>query len=169
LFGCYENFPKLIHCEIRFRTKYSRRTVQKLLLQALHKLNKTEFFFEEVAELARLHKATCKINFDFGIADSLSFTYLNEQELAKAQKIIRKNPLSIMDFFCVIRYYKITEKEKPRPLRFDYYLLRFVFDEKNVRVLAYHERGTRRISPKELLEFLLARINDVIVRGKRRN
>ena len=167
MLGHYENFPELVHCETSFRTRYSPRTVQKILLQTLRRLNGTEFSLEEVAGLAGCFKASCKVGFDFGIADSLSFVYLNEQELAKAEKFVRKSPLSIMDFLCVVRYYKIIEGEKPRPLRFDYYLLRFVFDGKNIRVLAYHERGTRRISPRELLDFIVMQIIDVLACRKR--
>lgn len=154
----------MIHCETRLHTKYSPRTIQKILLQTLHRLNRTEFSLEEVAGLARRPKALCKVSFDFGIADSLSFMYLNAQVLAEAKKIVRKTPLPIMDFLCVVRYYKIIENEKPRPLRFDYYFLRFVFNGKDVQVLAHHERGTRRISPEELLEFVLTQIINALTR-----
>ena len=65
-----------------------------------------------------------------------------------------------MDIFCAIRYYKKVQDEKKRPLRFDYYMLRFLFNKNTVEMLVLHERGPRYVSPEEIITFLANKINE---------
>lgn len=167
MLGYYRNFPQLIHGKTSFHTKYSLRTLQKAIIQTLHKLNAYEAPFEEVVGLPPLSlTAKCKVNFDFGMANELTFTYLDKEEALNMKKRVRRNPFPILDFLCVIRYYKMTGHQRKRPLKFDYYFMRFAFDEGGMQVLIHHERGPQRIPPQDLLNFVIGQIKETLASKK---
>jgi len=64
--------------------------------------------------------------------------------------------LRTMDFFCAIRYYK---GEKKRALKFDYYLLRIVFNRGILEIQVFHKKGPRYISPEDLTMFIFNKTN----------
>ena len=97
--------------------------------------------------------------FEFGLAESESFNYIDEEELKKTLKLLAKERLQSMDFFCSIRYYKDIG-EKKTPLKFDYYMLRTIFSRDNFEIQVFHERGPRYISPEEVTEFVFNKINE---------
>jgi hypothetical protein len=69
-----------------------------------------------------------------------------------------KERVQLLDFFCSIRYYR-GNGEKRMPLKFDYLIFRVVFGNEFVEFRVFHERGPRYISPEELLEFVVGKIN----------
>ena len=119
-------------------------------------LNRKEFSFEEVANPTI---PECKIVFEFGLAEAEGFNYIDEEEVKKTLKLLVKERLSSMDFFCSIRYYK-GNGEKKTPLKFDYYMLRTLFSKDTFEVKVFHERGPRYLSPEELTEFIFTKVNE---------
>lgn len=154
--GFYENFPKGIHGISRFNASASRKRIQKALTEIVHILCAETFSFGDVTHLSVPH---CTVNFDFGIAEADNFNYLDEEETNRTLKTILKKPFQIMDFFCAIRYYK-TENKKKSPLKFDYYMFRFTFSMKSVEIQVFHERGPRHVSPEEIVNFVVMKINE---------
>lgn len=120
-----------------------------------HKLNNETFSLEDVAHPSI---PQCTVIFEFGIAEANSFNYLDNEEINRILKVIRRKPFQVMDFFCAIRYYKIQE-EKKTPLKFDYYMLRFIFDKNSTETKIFHERGSQHVSPKDIANFLANKIN----------
>ena len=53
----------------------------------------------------------------------------------------------------VARYY-VSRDGRDRPLRFDYYMLRFLFGHGSVELRVFHEKGTRRLSIEDLVDLL---------------
>ncbi len=157
MIALYEHFPELsVHERANFASTLSNRKIQERLMQMLLILNQKTFTFEEVGN-PTIPNTT--IIFEIGIADGNSFTFIDEDELKKVLNILRKETFNLMDFLCAIRYYKdYTSRRKP--LRFDYYLTRFSFNEKAVEILVFHERGPRYFSPQDTVEFLKDRINE---------
>ena len=163
MLGLYENFPKQIHRKTLFATSLSNRTLQRTLTQILQKLNNQSFSLEEVCDVSMSH---CITIFEFGIAEDLVFNYLDRQEEKRVLKVIRKRPFSVIDFFCAIRYYRIQNNRK-KPLKFDYYMLRLLFNNKiSMEIRVFHERGPRHISPEELIRFVASKINEKFSRKK---
>ncbi len=154
--GFYEKFPSSIHRIDSFISTLSTRQLQQKLIQVFHKVNNNEFTFEEVAN-PTVPQGT--IIFEFGIAESGDFNFIDDEELKKTMKSLTKELLRTMDFFCSIRYYKYTG-EKRSPLKFDYYILRTVFGKGIFEVQVFHERGPRYISPEELTTFIYNKINE---------
>jgi hypothetical protein len=97
--------------------------------------------------------------FEFGIAETNDFNYLDEEETKKVLRNIQKTPLQIMDFYCAIRYYR-TRKEKKTPLRFDHYLIRFTFNKNSLETQVSHERGPRYTSPQDIIDLIQNKINE---------
>ncbi|MGC8998760.1 MAG: hypothetical protein ACP5JW_05105 [Candidatus Bathyarchaeia archaeon] len=160
MLGIYENFPVNVQKVMRFATAASNRTLQKALVQCLGKLNSEKLRLEEVTSPSALN---CSVVFEFGIADGDTFNYLDTEETQKILEEIRKTSLHIMDFFCAIRYYK-EHGEKKSPLKFDYYMLRLVFDTGLMEVLIFHERGPRHVSPEDLINLIVGRVNGLFSR-----
>jgi hypothetical protein len=156
MLGFYESFPKNVHKIAHFKVSASKKRLQRVLTQTLHKLNNETSSLEDVASPS---VPQCTVVFEFGIADEVNFNYLDEKEANKALKVINKKPFKIMDFFCAIRYHK-TENRKKTPLKFDYYMFRFTFNRKSTEIQVFHERGPRHVSPEEIVNFVVNKINE---------
>jgi hypothetical protein len=160
MLGVYENFPVNIHRIETFTTSMTNTRLQKKLIQVLHDLNRKKLCFEEVSCPT---VPNCTIIFEAGLADAGSFNYIDAEETKKVLNALRKAAFQIMDFFCAVRYYKAVG-EKKKPLKFDYYMMRAVFSKNTLEIRVLHERGPRYISPKDLVTFLAAKVNETSAR-----
>ena len=154
--GYYDNFPKTIHEYEKFSTPISGKKLQQNLVQILYSINRKELSFEEIANPTIPNGV---VILEFGIAEDGNFNFINKEEHEKALKSIAKHQLDIIDFFCVIRYYKYNH-EKKAALKFDYYMLRTIYGKGTLGFQVFHERGPRYISPRELLDFLQIKLNE---------
>ncbi len=155
MLGTYENFPQITHCIKIFASDLPKRKLQQLVVQKLEELNRKELSFEEICGPS-LPNAT--VILEFGIADEYGFNFLNEDEAKKVQDALLKEPMDVMDWFCSLRYYRNLEKKSA--LRFDYCLLRLIFEEKDtVEFQVFHERGPRHVSPDDLAEYIVRTLN----------
>ena len=158
MMAVYEHFPELkIHQKEFFTSALSNKKLQQRLMQVFRNVNGKTFTFEEIGNPT---VPGCTVIFELGIADAKSFSYLDEEETKKVLTALKKKAFRVMDFFCAIRYYKDYPSNK-KPLKFDYYMVRFIFDEENMlEIQIFHERGPRYIPPKALVTFLLDRVNE---------
>ena len=159
MLGRYENFPEIIHGVARFICKSSIRKVQQAVLVALYNLN------HEVSGLSAVTphlSQECEVSFELGVAEDFNFNFLDKKELDKFQRSIVEKKLSTIDFFFVVRYHVVDEREKRVPLKFDYHMLRFMFQENSVEMRICHERGTQRVPLEDLITFVTKRINEVL-------
>jgi hypothetical protein len=161
--GFYENFPTNIHRIDSFISTLSSKQLQQKLIQVFSEVNLKEFSFEEAANPTVPQGI---VIFEFGLAESGDFNYIDEEELKKTLKLLAKVRLHSMDFFCSIRYYK-GNGENRRPLKFDYYMFRTIFSKDVLEVQVFHERGPRYISPEELTTFIFNKINETSIRNKK--
>jgi hypothetical protein len=163
MIALYDHFPEQsIHEKENFTFALSNKKLQQKLMQVLKNVNCRAFTFEDIGNPTI---PGCTVIFEVGIADSNSFTFIDEDEAKRVLTVLRNEAFRVMDFFCAIRYYKDYTSSK-KPLRFDYYMLRFVFAEKSwLEIQVFHERGPRYISPKDLTAFLLKKINETSARG----
>jgi hypothetical protein len=160
MLGFYENFPANIHRTDNFTSPLSSKKLQQRLIQVLHDINRETFSFEEVAYPT---VPECTIIFEVGLAEAKSFNYIDEEEIKRVLSALRKETFRSMDFFCAVRYYK-GAGEKKTPLKFDYYLMRFVFGKNSMEIQVFHERGPRYISPEDIVTFLVNMVNEMSAR-----
>jgi hypothetical protein len=156
LLGHYENFPTVIHNVSRFTHQSTEKKLQKVILRVFHRLNQEK---RDLNVLSPFFSSKCEVSFEFGVAEGITFNYLDEEELKQFQKDITKEALPTLDFFCVVRYHALKEGRHV-PLKFDYHLLRFVFHGNNVEMQISHERGTRRVSLEDLANFIIGQISE---------
>jgi len=157
LLGRYENFPQVIHGVARFSCKSPIGKVQQAILCTLHKLNEMVCSLNDVTPHS---PPKCKVSFEFGAAEDVEFNYLDKEELDRFQKVVGEKELSMLDFFCAVRYHVPNDRGKRVPLKFDYHLLRFIFQENSVELRICHERGTQRVPLEDLATFITKRINE---------
>jgi len=156
MLGFYENFPANVHRRDVFTSSLSGRALQQKLIQIFQKVNGKNLSFLEVGSPSM---PNCTVIFEWGIADVGGFTYIDEVEAKKMLDISAREHLKVLDLFCGIRYYKSAATKKT-PLRFDYYMMRVGFGANHrVEFQVFHERGPRYISPDELVNFLVVKIN----------
>lgn len=155
MLGVYNNFPKAVHNIVDFASSVSNKRLQSALVQAFYKLNSETLTLEEVAAPSI---PQCTAMFEFGIAEDTDFNYLDSEEKDKLLKAMEKKPFALIDFFCIMRYRKM-QAEKKTPLKSDYYMLRFQFDKELTQMQIFHEKGLMYVSPKDLPEFTIKRIN----------
>ena len=154
--GFYENFPMNIHRVDKFNSTLSSKQLQQKLIKVLKYINCSEYSFEEVTNPTI---PGGRVIFEFGLAESGDFNYIDNEEVKKTLSFLVKKQLDSMDFFCSIRYYK-GKGETRSPLKFDYFMLRTVFSKDMFEVQVFHERGPRYISPEELTSFIFDKINE---------
>jgi len=156
MLGTYENFPERTHKTALFTVSSSNKRLQQTLIQTFRKANSETFNLENIADPS---VPQCSAIFEFGIAEANNFNYLDDDETNKAIRIIQKKPLSLVDFFCAVRYYRMQE-DKKTPLKFDYYILRFIFNKNAMSMQIFHERGPRYVSPEDVANFVLNKTNE---------
>ncbi len=155
MLGTYENFPATLHGTGHFLVQASIKRLQQRLTETFQKLNNETFAIEDVTDPSI---PQCTVNFEFGIAETDNFNYIDDEEAKRALKTILKKPFINMDFLCALRYHKMLERQR-KPLRFDYYMLRFAFNEGTIELQVFHEKGPRYISPEDIIKFITDKIN----------
>ena len=156
LLGRYGSFPETVHGVARFTCSSSIAKTQQAILHALYQLN------YETCNLKRIVPVSlseCEVSFEFGVAEAEEFNYLDEEELNRFRKRVVNKTISVLDFFCVVRYH-IDKKGKRVPLKFDYHLLRFMFYGSSMELRVTHERGAQHTSLEELLALIAKRVNE---------
>lgn len=151
MLGIYTNFPQHIHGILRFKALASIKKLQHVIVNALHELN--------TKHQSLSYSADVIMHFEFGIADGEDFNYLDAEEVEKILRALNDGEIRVLDFFCVICYYRV-EGLLRKPLKFDYYMLRMIFDRGELEIRVYHEKGPRRIDPGELAEFIIKKVNE---------
>jgi hypothetical protein len=154
LIGFYENFPEVHHGTVHFSCEVPTQDLQKILLQFLLRVNEKK----ESLSLPEFTRHKIRVELEVGVADGLAFDYFNKENLERCLNAVSKNALSGLDLFFVVRYY-VHDGAKRKPLKFDYYIVRFSFGEKEIEMLVHHERGPRRLAVDELIKFFFNRIN----------
>jgi hypothetical protein len=160
MLGQYKDFPTNPQRIAYYTSTLSPKKLQQALVQTCHNLN-SETLTPEQLDTPAIQQ--CIINFEFGIAETNNFNYLDQKETTRLQQTINKQPLQTMDFLCITRYHK-NNQPKPKPLKFDYQMLRFTFNEKLIEIQAYHEKGPTHITTEEIISLLITRINDMFPR-----
>ena len=155
MLGFYTNFPQKIQKAEKFSTSVLNRRLQQALVEALCRLNSETPSLEEVAEPS---VPGCRVIFEFGVAEDNAFNFLDDEERKRLLAALRKKPFQVLDFLCVIRYQKMIGEKKAR-MRFDYYMLRFMFSESLLEVHVSHEKGTRHVSPDDLVNLVVNKVN----------
>lgn len=156
MLGLYENFPQIFHLTKVYTSNLPKKASQECIIKILKEINCKNLTFEEVGN-PEIPNST--VIFEIGIADSHCFTFMDNEETKKILNTIDVQAFNIMDFFCVIRYYKNTSPKK-KPLKFDYYMIRIIFGkDRSVDFQIFHERGPRYISPSSLLSFIINKLN----------
>lgn len=155
MLGFYANFPQNIHKAETFSTSISGKKLQQVLVETLYRLNSETLSLEEVVSPS---VSGCRVILEVGVAEDNDFNYLDTEERERLLETIYKKPFQVMDFLCVIRYYKMQEEKKTR-MRFDHYMLRLVFGENIIEIQVFHEKGIRHTSPDDIVKLVANRIN----------
>lgn len=156
LFGVYENFPDNVHSLFLFHHDVTNNCLQKAILYTFYRLNKESVDLEVITPFL---KSNCKVSFEFGIAKGFDFNFLDQNELKQCLKFLDEKEVFVLDFFFVIRYHVIKEGKKKIPLRFDYHIYRFIFHKGELETRIKHEKGIRRTTDEELMDFVVNQIN----------
>lgn len=150
--GNYKFFPRKCHYMRHLKFGAPPANIQKAILNTLYRLNGHEVKDDL---LSLIVGSDVEIILEIGVANGLSFDYLDTDTLNNLLKAIDEKSFRLLDFLLVIRYYKLKSNRRAA-LRFDFFLLRFLFDDSGgLNILAFHERGLQRISAEELIRFLV--------------
>ena len=163
MLGCYDEFPANASRLAQFTYSDSFQTLQAAIIRALHELN------QQAVDLAAITVASptnCFVNFEFGVADSDAFCFLDKNELNRLEKALKAQALSTLDVFCGARYHIKKEKGKKQSLQFDYSVLRFMFEKPNIELSAHFIRGNQRIPRKDFVLYLKDLIDKELVARK---
>ena len=156
MLGRFDNFPIFVHKTKTFKINAPSGRAQQNVIEALHGLNGKEISSSGTFDGI---DAGLKVIFEVGVADGVNFNYLDDLELKRCLNHLKGGgDFKVLDFFFVNRYYKVDNKRRMKPLKFDYQLIRFEFSNKNLIIKVYHERGPRRIQLEELIDFLAKQI-----------
>jgi len=163
LLGQYERFPQIVHGIGSYAYKSPASVLQQAILEVFYRLNKED---HELSKVTYIPSSQCKVSFEVGVAEDISFNFLDDEELERCEKSVEKNALQFLDFFCVVRYHVVKAGGKRVALWFDHYFLRFIFYQRDLELRVVHERGTQHIHLEDLINFLVKRINDELSKRK---
>lgn len=156
MLGFYPNFPEYFHTVTQAISIISIKRLQQILINVLYELNQSQANFDLNLDSS---VNNCKVIFEFGAAEGENFNYLDAAETERIVKAACEKPFKVLDFFCAVRYYKV-EGSEGKPLKFDYYMLRMLFDGNLMEIRVFHERGPRRLAPEELASFIIRKVNE---------
>jgi hypothetical protein len=156
LFGLYDNFPDTVHGVALFNYQGSGKSIQPAILCAFHHLNHEVY---DLGAVTPYLKQKCEVSFEFGVAEGTVFNFLDDKELDQCLRRVAERELQTLDFFFVVRYHATSKGGKRVPLRFDYHVLRYIFQEGYLEMRIRHERGTQKIPLDDLVDFTAQRIN----------
>lgn len=156
MLGRYENFPENIHGVAFFEYQDSAKESQKAILCTFHRLNQESF---DLGAVTPYLKQNCEIGFEFGVADGVDFNFLDQKEVDQFLKSVDEIEVETLDFFFAVRYHRVGNGGKRVPLKFDYHVLRFLFQKGGLELRIRHEKGTQRVPLDELTDFLVKQIN----------
>lgn len=159
--GRYDNFPTNIHGIAKFTHQISTQQLQQAMLEAFYKLNHQTF---DLKNVTRASPPNCQVNFEFGIAEEITFNFIDREERDRIQTSLKQNgnAFRILDFFCAMCYHIIGVNGKFKPLKFDHNLLRFSFYRRTMELLIVHEHGIQRTPLEDVVTFLIHQINDAL-------
>jgi hypothetical protein len=157
MFGRSESIPCKYHGRAKLTHVFASNKIQFFIIQSLSELNSTKE--TDAFEFSNSEDFAVTTSFEVGIAEKAFFHYLEPSKASLYWLRLAKNDLSsILDFLLIVKYYR-NRDEKLVPLRFDYFVLRFLFASKTFELLVFHERGIRRIQIRELLIYILKKIS----------
>jgi hypothetical protein len=152
--GIYEGFPDVHHGVAVFSCEAGCGALQQALIQLFHRIN----VGGEPVEAPILSSQGISLILEIGVADGLAFNFIDDEELGRWVSLLRERRLDTLDFILIARYY-ISREGRRRPLRFDYYILRFIFRPGALEIRVHHEKGTRRLPIEDLLRLLGEKIS----------
>lgn len=159
--GVYTGFPEKTHYNALSKLNAPEGSLKRATLNVLYRLNGRRV----EGGLPGIVEPGIGVILEFGVADGLSFHYLDAETLRAISDAVGREGTSTLDFLCIARYY-VSRGGRRRALRFDYYLLRFIFSDGNIEVQVFHERGLQRTSAEDLVNFLIENINLELLRVK---
>ena len=156
MLGRYDEFPTHAFHSAQFVYLDLFRRLQTAMARVMYRLNKRTI---DLATITAASPPQCYVNFEFGIADTDAFHYLDQKQLSTVERALKAQPLPILDAFCAARYHIKKEKGGDKPLQFDYSVLRFTFENQDVELFLHYIRGIQRIPRKDFILFLKDQIN----------
>ena len=160
MLGRYDEFPANAFRLAQFAYSDSLQTLQAVIIRALHALN------QQTIDLSIITVASSPnyfVNFEFGVADSDAFCFLDQKELDRLERALRTQTFSILDIFCGARYHIKKGTGMKQSLQFDYSVLRFMFEKPDIDLSAHYIRGNQRIPRKDFTLYLKNQINKELV------
>ena len=157
--GVYENFPDLHHGTAFFSSQTSPQIIQRILIRLFYRMNRGE----ETLDIPIFAGQGIQLMPEIGIAEKLTFSFIDEEEKERWLENVEKKTFKTLDFIWIVRYY-ISEEGRSKPLKFDYYMLRFIFRQGAMELRVYHERGARRLPIDDLIRLISDKINQELKR-----
>lgn len=163
MLGFYDEFPEGTPLFAQFTHSGSPQILQTAIVRTLQALNQQTI---DLPTMTAASPTNCFVNFEFGIADSDAFCFIDQKEVARFERMLKTQPIATLDVFCGARYYiKKTGGEK-RSLQFDYSVLRFAFEGDAVDLFLHFIRGNQRIPRKDFILYLKTKIDKELVKSK---
>ena len=160
MLGVYNKFPKDLQWTGSFFVSVSAKRLQQILFDSIERLNIETLDLEEIADPSI---PNCKVNFEIGVADGDEICLLDDETKLKLLAVLKKRSFERLDFLFVVRYRKMSSGLGVR-MRFDYYLLRLLFNEKVVQFDLAHKKGVRHTAPSDVANLIVDRINAAYTR-----
>ena len=164
MLGCYDEFPASASRFAQFTYSDSLQTLQAAIIQTFHVLNQQTI---DLSIITAASSPNCFVNFEFGVADSDAFCFLDKKELNRLERALRAQAFSILDVFCGARYHIKKGTGRKQSLQFDYSVLRFMFEKPNIDLSAHYIRGNQRIPRKDFVLYLKSQIDKELVAKQR--
>jgi hypothetical protein len=163
MLGQYDEFPENAARFAQFMHSGSIQTLQTAIVGALYALNKQTI---DLPTLTAASPPNCFVNFEFGIADSDAFCFIDQKEVGRFERMLNTQTTAMLDVFCGARYHIKRDTGKMKSLQFDYSVIRFAFEGEVVDLYLHFIRGNQRIPRKDFILYLKTEIDKKLVESQ---
>jgi len=157
--GIFNNFPTIVHgiAEVVYNDPLFK--VQYATIKALQDLNyHKEVYPLSVSGQIGIYRGI--LGFEVGVADGIFFNYIDDENVQSLCKPLSPSRTYHLLDFLVIATYHYFSRGKRVALNFDHHQIRFIFNNRRLKVRLFHSKGTRRTPLDELLNRVFNNIRE---------
>lgn len=162
--GNLHSFPTILHARASLSFDIQSASLQKILVSALSSLRESPVSTKiSVADVEGYSNGSA--HFKVGIGNGDGFDILDSKERVRVlNRIENQGAFDSMDLAVHVQYR--VDDGRMHKVHQDQYMIRLVFEPGRVEVMIHHQKGIRRVDPRELLELLVQHLNMELAREK---
>ena len=162
--GSIHSFPTILHARASLSFDIHPASLQKILVSALSSLRESPVSTKiSVADVDGYSNG--RAHFAVGIGNGDGFDILDTKERERVlNRIENQGAFDFLDLAVHVQYR--VDDGRMHKVHQDQYMIRLVFEPGRIEAMIHHQKGIRRVDPRDLLELLVQHLNVELARER---